>query len=234
MTESFEQPDRTLVPVFPLPSCVLFPGVVIPLHIFEPRYRMMIDGLIAEDNDKRYLALALLKQDHVEQYGTKTAPIHDIVCVGRLIDYEKLDDGRYNLMLMGCARARIDTENHRRPYRRARLIPVTMQDDLPDHNTIETLDVVRSLIDALGNGSSTARKVFDEMLDGGADLPTVVDLLTYHLMPPEDSGLKYRVLEEPALSVRTRILLRWLRSRITEAKHRTGADRLDGPDPSLN
>ncbi len=234
MADSPHQSDRTLVPLFPLPSCVLFPGVVIPLHVFEPRYRLMVDGLVTEGQDKRYLALALLKQDYEELYDTKRAPIHQVVCIGRLIDFEKLDDGRYNLMLMGCARAKIEMENHRRPYRRARLAPVKMRDDLENQGSTEVIDIVRALIDDLDNGSSTARKVFDEMLDGGADLPTVVDLLTYHLMPAEDSGLKYRVLEEPALSIRTQILLRWLRSRISEAKRRTDKDHLDGPDPNLN
>jgi Lon protease-like protein len=107
-----------LVPVFPLPEVVLFPRQVLPLHIFEPRYRAMVsDALTGE----RAIAIALLKPDYEADYFTSHAPIHTLVGVGRIIASEKLDDGKYNILLRGEARAKIVEELPGRPYRLARV-----------------------------------------------------------------------------------------------------------------
>src|SRR5436305_11828488 len=89
--------------LFPLPNLVLFPSVIQPLHIFEPRYRaLMADAL----EDDRLMALALLKAGWEEDYH-KAPPIYPVVCLGRIFQEERLADGRYNLLLHGLCRARI-------------------------------------------------------------------------------------------------------------------------------
>lgn len=108
----------TCVPVFPLPEVVLFPRQVLPLHIFEPRYRAMTAEAIAGEP---YIAVALLKPGYEPQYFTHRAPIHDLVGVGQIVASEELEDGKYNILLRGIGRAEIVEEYPDRPYRFARI-----------------------------------------------------------------------------------------------------------------
>src|SRR5688500_5811529 len=105
------------VPVFPLPSLVLLPDVVAPLLVFEDRYRTMVaDALEGE----RLVAMALLKPGWETQYAGNP-PVHERVCVGSIVSHEKLDDGRYKILLYGLFRARIVEEVQAVPYRRVRV-----------------------------------------------------------------------------------------------------------------
>jgi Lon protease-like protein len=106
------------VPVFPLPEAVLFPRQVLPLHIFEPRYRVMVTDALA---GARLIAVALLKPNYESQYFTSHAPIHRLVGLGRIIASEKLEGGKFNILLRGEARAEVAEEFPGRPYRWARL-----------------------------------------------------------------------------------------------------------------
>jgi len=105
------------VPVFPLPNCVLFPGMFLPLHIFEPRYRAMTADALGGE---RLIAMALLKPGWEKDYEGAPA-IHEIVCVGKIVEDAKLEDGRYNIVLLGLSRARILEEVGKGPYRVARV-----------------------------------------------------------------------------------------------------------------
>ena len=106
-----------IVPVFPLPNVVLFPGMFLPLHIFEPRYRQMTADALAGE---RLLAMALLKPGWQQDYEG-SPPIHEIVGVGKIIEEAKLPDGRYNLVLLGLTRVRIVEEIGKGMYRTARV-----------------------------------------------------------------------------------------------------------------
>jgi len=109
------------IPVFPLPNAVLLPGAVLPLHIFEPRYREMTRDALG---GQRVMALALLKPNYEEKYHTLEAELHDDVCVGRILREEMLPDGRYNFLLQGVIRGRIHQENRALAYRRAVIQPI--------------------------------------------------------------------------------------------------------------
>jgi Lon protease-like protein len=93
-----------LAPLFPLPSGVLFPHLVLPLLIFETRYRQMISDSLAGD---RLIALALLRPGWENSYESKTCPIHPVVTLGHISLEERLADGRYNIMVQGLCRARV-------------------------------------------------------------------------------------------------------------------------------
>lgn len=115
--ESVLIPDR--VPVFPLPQVVLFPRAVLPLHVFEQRYREMTGDALAGDG---FMAVALLKPGFEALYYTLRAPIHPVVGVGKIVASEKLDDGRFNILLQGLARMRIaQEESGELAYRVARV-----------------------------------------------------------------------------------------------------------------
>lgn len=116
------------VPVFPLPEAVLFPRQVLPLHIFEPRYRVMVTDALA---GAKLIAVALLKHNYESEYFTSHAPIHRLVGLGRIIASERLEGGKFNILLRGEARAEVAEEFPGRPYRWARVKRVEPGDSAP-------------------------------------------------------------------------------------------------------
>jgi Lon protease-like protein len=108
-----------LLPLFPLPNVVLFPNVFLPLHIFEPRYRQMVADAIDSD---RMIGMVLLKPGWEHEYDGSPA-VYPIGCSSVITHVERLDDGRYNIVLRGVERFRILEENHERSYRRAVVEP---------------------------------------------------------------------------------------------------------------
>ncbi len=87
--------------IFPLAGAILFPGLQLPLHIFEPRYRALVGSALARD---RRIAM-------IQPRGpAEGAPLFGIGCVGRIDDVEALEDGRYNIVLEGEARFRLVRE----------------------------------------------------------------------------------------------------------------------------
>jgi len=120
-------------PIFPLPNAVLLPRAVLPLHVFEERYKSMTRDAL---RGSRRIALALLRPGFEARYHTLDAPIHDVVCVGRILREECLPDGRFNFLLQGLFRARVIEENHQRRYRRARLRLVPDRDVEPQEECL--------------------------------------------------------------------------------------------------
>jgi uncharacterized protein len=104
-----------LLPLFPLPNVVLFPNVFLPLHIFEPRYREMVADALATD---RLIGMVLLRPGWDKDYEGRP-PVYPIGCTGVVTHAERLNDGRYNIVLRGVERFRILEEDHSRIYRRA-------------------------------------------------------------------------------------------------------------------
>ena len=86
------------LPIFPLSGAILFPGLQLPLHIFEPRYRELVSDALARDR-----RIGMIQP----QSGGETAPLFAIGCVGKIGEVEALDDGRYNIVLEGEARFRL-------------------------------------------------------------------------------------------------------------------------------
>jgi Lon protease-like protein len=104
-----------LLPLFPLPTVVLFPNVFLPLHVFEPRYREMVADAISGD---RVIGMVLLRPGWERDYEGRP-PVYPIGCSGVITHSEKLADGRYNIILRGVERFRIVEEDQSRSYRRA-------------------------------------------------------------------------------------------------------------------
>ncbi len=107
----------TQIPVFPLPNVVFFPRTFLPLHIFEPRYRQMVEDSILNDN---LIVMALLKKGWEGQYHDHPN-VHEIACVGKIQNVEKLEDGRYNILLYGLSRVKILKLFQGKPYRMAQV-----------------------------------------------------------------------------------------------------------------
>src|SRR5262245_6454674 len=114
-----------LLPIFPLPNVVLFPNFFLPLHIFEPRYREMIADALSAD---RLIGMVLLRPGWEHDYEGRPA-VYPIGCSGVITHAERLQDGRYNIVLRGLERFRILDEDHERSYRRA-LVEALAEGDL--------------------------------------------------------------------------------------------------------
>lgn len=89
------------ITIFPLPGAVLYPGLQLPLHIFEPRYRAMVSDALARDR-----RIGMIQP----QRPVEGAPLFTIGCLGRIGDVEALEDGRFNIVLTGESRFRITRE----------------------------------------------------------------------------------------------------------------------------
>ncbi|MEH3035293.1 MAG: LON peptidase substrate-binding domain-containing protein [Sphingomonas adhaesiva] len=96
--------DTTRLSVFPLPGALLFPGLHLPLHIFEPRYRAMVSDAMARD---RRIAMIQPRPDSPDR---DRPALFDIGCVGRVAEVEAMEDGRYNLILEGLSLFRVIEE----------------------------------------------------------------------------------------------------------------------------
>ncbi len=110
-------PLPAAIPLFPLPNAVLFPGVPMPLHIFEPRYRDMVRD--AHDGGDGVIGMVLLRGDWRESYHQRPE-IFQVGCAGRMVRCDALADGRYNIVLHGMREFRVRAEiQDESTYRRA-------------------------------------------------------------------------------------------------------------------
>jgi uncharacterized protein len=94
------------IPIFPLPNVVLFPNVFLPLHIFEPRYRQMVDEALKGD---RIVGMVLLRPGWEGDYEGRP-PVYPIGCAGVITHAERLPDGRFNIVLRGMEKFRVSDE----------------------------------------------------------------------------------------------------------------------------
>jgi Lon protease-like protein len=130
--------------VFPLPHVVLFPHVHLPLHVFEPRYRALLED--AAEGPGRFV-LAVLKRGWESDYQG-TPPVHPWACAGRIVDHVKLEDGCSDIILKGERVVRIEEFVSEAPFRKAKLR--VLPEDGGFGNGIssgERLDEIRVLLD---------------------------------------------------------------------------------------
>lgn len=105
----------TTLPLFPLPNVVLFPHVLLPLHIFEPRYREMVETALARH---RLIGMVLLRPGYEQDYEGRP-PVYPVGCAGVIKHCDRLDDGRYNIVLQGVEKFRVASEDDSRTFRQA-------------------------------------------------------------------------------------------------------------------
>jgi Lon protease-like protein len=208
------------MPIFPLDSAVLLPQQVLPLHIFEPRYRQLIADVL--DGSGQF-AMAVFAGDAWKQQYHGSPPVRPVVCVGQIVRHEQLPDGRYTLLLQGVCRARVVEEvppDGQRLYRLARLEPLADDDDAPIAE-IE-LDRLREWVAReLAEGSLSRLAVAEQVLEyvRNDEVPTtaVLELVSFAIVTEPD--LRYRLLAEGSPRARGRLLrgaladLSWLISR---------------------
>jgi Lon protease-like protein len=189
--------SRTLrVPIFPLPGAILFPRSQLPLHIFEPRYREMVRDAI--DGPGR---IAMIQPHRLDD--DNKAPLYSVGCVGEVVGVEELDDGRFNIVLLGSNRFRfVREEEVDTAYRCAEVdIEAFNDDEPPPLALIQRAEVereARRLGDAMGLAVDWAAvaRLDDEML---------VNAIAQ--VAPFDVGAKQALLEQAMLEERADLLV---------------------------
>jgi Lon protease-like protein len=150
----------TRMPLFPLPNVVLFPQASLRLHIFEDRYRAMTRDILTGE---RFLAMGLIVEG--ASPADERPAVEQIAGVGEVIMAHELPDGRFNLVVRGYARVRIDQElSSDRPYR---LVSATVLPDLPVADRGEVRDAEQSLRVLIG-------QLADAIPEGGEPLRQIV------------------------------------------------------------
>ncbi|MFN0135714.1 MAG: LON peptidase substrate-binding domain-containing protein [Phycisphaerae bacterium] len=190
------------VPVFPLPDVVLFPRQILPLHIFEPRYRKMVADVLAGD---QFMAVALLRTGYEDSYLSASAPIHSVIGVGRIIGSERLDDGRYNILLRGEARAKIVDEQPARPYRVANIEPLACCCDSDVARSADLRGELRIVVESAFGDVCEAREQLEQLLTANLPLTDLVDLIAAGMPAPGE--VRQVMLEELDVTQRLQLLI---------------------------
>ncbi len=203
-----------VLPVMTLPEVTFFPQALLPLRIFEPRYRQMLRDVLAAD---RLFAVAGLKSSE-EGATQQFEPPHRIASVGIVRACQKNADGTSNLLLQGLCRAELIEIVNDEPYRRARVRPLSSEFGAsPD--TIQALHAeVMRLIDLKEKFGAPLPSDITSFLRGVADPETFVDLAAFNLC--EDVRLRQRLLETLDLNRRLTLFARQLRLELEALKLR--------------
>ena len=189
--------SRTIrVPLFPLPGAILFPRSQLPLHIFEARYRDMVRDAV--DGPGR---IAMIQPHRLDD--DNKAPLYTVGCIGEIVSLEELEDGRFNIVLMGSNRFRLISEAGLDAlYRCADVDINAFDDEEPSPLTLgqraEVEREARRLGDAMGLAVdwTAVSRLDDEML---------VNAIAQ--VAPFDVGAKQALLEQPSLDGRADLLV---------------------------
>lgn len=189
--------------LFPLPNLVLYPHVMQPLHIFEPRYREMFEDAISDD---RLIAMALLEPGWETDYESRP-PVAPYACLGKVVTYHQLQDGCYNLLLLGVRRIRLVQELQ--PLRSFRQAEVELlQDCCEGISSREIDDLQHRLVKAFQRQlpeDCQASEQLSELLCGQLPLPMLTDLAAYTL--PLSIAVKQQLLAECCVGERAQTLI---------------------------
>jgi Lon protease-like protein len=210
MTGSFLVDFGNPIALFPLVGVVLYPHTVRDLHIFEPRYRQMIEHAVspAIDGDLGQslpIAMSVLEKGVVSCDSLGMPPLRRVACIGRLLKDHKLPDGRHFIRLHGVCRAEIrhvEEPEGDRLYRRAFLKPINQAaTNIPKS--------CRGRLHDLLSGDRLVRMRLAEEVRGYVEkddisLETVVEIASFVLV--QDESIRYRLLAERDPSRRALIL----------------------------
>ena len=184
----------TRIPLFPLSGAILFPRSHLPLHIFEERYRAMVQDAMAGPG-----RIAMIQPTDKADATT----LYQIGCVGELVGVEELDDGRFNIMLLGSQRFRLIGEaTSGTPYRQADIDLDAFEDGDPDPlSSIQRAEVER---EARRFGDALSLAV-DWDAVGRLDDEMLVNAIAQ--VAPFDAGAKQALLEEVTLTGRADLVV---------------------------
>jgi len=197
------------MPLFPLGEVSLFPQQFLPLHIFEPRYRQMVQQVL--DGSGQFAMAVFAGSSWKQQYHGRP-PLRPAVCLGQIVRHERLPDGRFNILLQGICRARILEEQPPaadRMYRTATLEPVGLDSPTPSQLTVVRSQIER-LLGGRGLGSmAAATPALEWVADEDLSDQLVLELMTLTMIA--EPKLRYKLLAEPDAATRASMVLAELR-----------------------
>ena len=201
MSDSVPLPDE--VPVFPLPGALLFPHALLPLYIFETRYREMLQHALS---DHRMFCVTLLKRQRSDWHSMED--FHHVATVGLIRACVGRGDGTSNLILQGLQRVRFTDFSQERPFPIAEIEPLASV--LPGATT-ETQALGRKVLDLYnqfkGKGRQFPEKV-DQYLSELRDPEMLADLMAATFI--SDPFRRQELLEQLSVSQRLRLVIRYL------------------------
>lgn len=199
-TDPLTDEELAELPVFPLPGVVFFPGSTLPLHLFEARYREMMERCVSEG--PMAMAVTLLCDGWESDYEGHP-PIHAIAGAGRILDWRRRSDGRFDLLLHGLSRVRLkELPRDRESYRCASAVKLV--DRISHEQPAE--DLRHLVLSIASNVVALVRERhpnFSLGVDGETPAGLLADRITDRLIP--EPKRRQEILE--ALDVKRRLAL---------------------------
>lgn len=192
---------QNLCRLFPLPGVVLFPHAILPLHIFEPRYRQLTEDALAEGD--RLITIVQQREGPPDPLSAPPA-IEDVACLGRIFQHQRLPDGRFNILVLGLRRVELTRElRSEKLYRMAEAKILVEQDPTGpgDARRNDLHNLFREVV------SQTRPQDVDltSLVETSLPLGPLTDLIAYSLgLPPE---IKQRLLAETLVASRAEALI---------------------------
>jgi Lon protease-like protein len=189
------------VPLFPLPDTVLFPHTLLPLHVFEPRYKAMIADVLASE---QMIGVVQLRPGWDDDYFG-SPPIYKVFGIGRIIESERWPDGRYDVLVSGLYRAQLVQEVEHDVYRQAEV--EIINDYIPADKAREVSDVHTILLEILKKFSSALPP--DLKIYAGDDLESLSPGMLTDVMASllvNDPYDRQSLLSEPNVARRQQLL----------------------------
>lgn len=219
-----------IVPVMTLPDTVLFPQAILPLHIFEPRYRRMLADILAGE---RLMAVTCLDSELAEREIDRHEPPFLTASIGIIRACQRNDDGTANLVLQGLSRIRILGIEQEEPYRTIQIAP--LETHLTDHPEayLQHRAAIHNLIEEWNDYGGEIPMRLLQYLESIEDPEIFIDLTAYTLCP--ETPLKQNLLETLDTAERYQAFSRWLSAHnATLRLHREIQGSLDDEDIGLN
>ena len=198
--------------LFPLPNLVLFPHAVLPLHIFEPRYRQMTEDALVDDQ------LVTIVQIRPIPQGTpweEPIPIEEVGCLGRIVQHERLPDGRFNFLLLGCKRVRLGRELPRDKL--YRVAEATIIEDQEPWSDVESRRAdLSELFLHVFQQTHHLDPDLSRLLNSGLSLGVLTDIIAHTLDIP--ASIKQALLDESRVDRRIATLRAILQGLLTKSE----------------
>jgi Lon protease-like protein len=204
MQETIAIDFRVAFPLFPLPATILLPNTILPLHIFEQRYRHMVSDAL---DSHGLMAVSMFNFDVSDEDYLKGKPsLRPVAGLGKIVRYERLDGGRYLILLQGICRTEIVEElSSDRGYRTARVMPFDYE-NFEDTSLDEERLLIKSLLSDRFNSDDLRDLIpsFDEAMPTKVMIDQLSDILCTNVEQ------KYALLREPEPRQRAHWLIRTL------------------------
>jgi len=192
-----------LARLFPLPDLVMFPHVMQPLHVFEPRYRDLLNAALDSDG---LIAMSVLAPGWETDYEGRPAVLPH-ACMCKVVTHQRQEDGQYNVLLLGLRRIKIESElPPERSYREAK---VALLDDFcysenDDARPDLQAELTEKFQECLPQDQPTSPGV-QELLSTEIPLGVLTDLVSFAI--PMDLKTKFQLLAESNIDLRAELLL---------------------------